>query len=136
MFLKNALKEKKQASGLSVAEISRRSGLKPHYVSKLLYDNIDKPSSQTLDKLAKAFGCQAEDFVSEEKIEDVKLFREASRVFEVEAKDRGLNLNDEKVSKTIMNLYNYAYLRKKNRKKPYIDTPFINWLFTRPEILE
>jgi len=136
MFLKNVVKEKKNKSGLTVSDISKKSGLKEHYVSKLLYDNIDKPSSETLEKLAKAFGCDSNEFVSEDKIDDVKLFREASRVFDLESKNRGLLLNDERTRKTILNIYNYAYLRKTNRKSPYIDEPFLSWLFTRPELLE
>lgn len=136
MFLKNSVKKKKEESGLTISEISAKSGLKEHYVSKLLYESIDNPSTETLRKLAKAFGCNSNEFVSEDKIDDVKLFREASRVFDIESKDRGLVLNDDRTRKTIMNIYNYAYLRKTNRKLPYIDEPFLSWLFTRPELLE
>ncbi|MDA0967618.1 MAG: helix-turn-helix transcriptional regulator [Proteobacteria bacterium] len=131
MFLKNVVKEKKKASGLSISEISKKSGLKGHYISKLLYDNIDRPSSETLDKLAKAFECESSEFVSEDDITDVNLFRKVTSFYEEEANQRNISLSREKKHDAILKIYSYAKIKKEQKKSPYIDESFSKWFFEK-----
>ncbi|MDA0967619.1 MAG: helix-turn-helix transcriptional regulator [Proteobacteria bacterium] len=127
MFLTNVFKEKKEEVGLTVSEISEKSGLKEHYIKKLLYNKIQNPEIEKLEKLATVLQCKPSELIYDGDVVLDDLMQECEDIIKKTTKENCLDLNDEQIIDWVKKAYDYAIIRKSKNKRPPLDKDFTNW---------
>jgi len=131
MFLSSAFKQKKQESGMTISDISKKSGVAEHYIKNLLADRVAHPDSDKIIKLAKAMEVDSSEFyfTGEEIFED--LMRECEDVIKSIIKKNKLQLSKSDLEVSIKNAYDYAIKRKQAKKRPALDDLFVKFFISK-----
>lgn len=130
MFLSKEFNKKIKESGLSISQISKKSGVTEGYISSLVYNKVTHPDMDKVDKIANSIGYQSSEFMftGKEIIEDLML--ECKDVIESTIQKHNLNLSDHEIEEAVKNAYDYAIQRKQERKRPPIDDVFLRFFIS------
>jgi len=119
--------------GWSIPETARRAGLPLPTVKNILYGDNSTHRTNTLEKLAKAFGCTIDNLViddlaiKEDKL-DTDLFKECLDTVESYCSEKKLACEKGKMLKVVESLVS-LYSKKKAKNEPYkIDDDTIEWI--------
>ncbi len=130
-FLQDNIRQYMQDKGLGVAELERKSGLKPNAVRNILSGHSKRPSAQMLLSISRVFGCSIVDVLGEPEADSLLLVSDnafyvnitgaISRIIEDNYSDKRVSFYD--MAEFIKEIYQYS-LRS---TYPNPDLNFAGW---------
>lgn len=127
------------ATGLSIAALERKAGLKTNVARNILRGQSKKPTAVTLQAIAEVMDCSVQDLLGVRKefhktesgtkfddspiVENPKLLRETLECILKVGKDNNYQLSIHQTALILEEVYSYTL--KKN--PPHIDMDFVTW---------
>lgn len=81
MSIGTRIKKRREEKNISLSELSRQTGISKGYLSSLESENADRPSADTLYKIAQALGTTVADLLGEKQARTEQKIPESLRKF-------------------------------------------------------